>query len=350
MSRWSNDPEDAACRLIARALDAIDVQGHVLIANQAGAGDLAARLAARGVGCTRWVRRLSPGEPGPAQPWPPAGNFDAVLLRLPKGKEEQEMATHAAISVLAPTGRLIVYGGNAEGIRSAAGAIAGLCGAVATLCAMGHGRVLAAHRPRDLSPIRGSLSAWRQTTMLTIAGVERPWVSYPGVFAAGRIDEATALLLAALPRLPTGARLLDFGCGSGAIGAGARALNASCLLDTLDSDAVALVACRENVPEARSLLGRGLGDAGATRYHAILSNPPLHLGIAEDHTLLHELIAQAPRHLQDRGVLQIVVPRRLALDKRLAREFPSIAIAAQNPRFRVWRAQRGSLLGGSRPR
>ena len=53
--------------------------------------------------------------------------------------------------------------------------------------------MLAVRRPSDLTPIRGTLSAWRTTTMLVIGEAARPWVSYPGVFAAGRIDAATRL-------------------------------------------------------------------------------------------------------------------------------------------------------------
>ena len=132
---------------------------------------------------------------------PPAGPFDAVLLRLPQAKEEQAMAAHAALSVLAPTGRLIVYGGNEEGIRSSVAMLARLSGEVETLIVRGHGRVLAVRRPADLSPIRGALSSWRTTTRVVIGNTARPWVSYPGVFAAGRIDAATRLLIGALPAI-----------------------------------------------------------------------------------------------------------------------------------------------------
>ena len=89
----------------------------------------------------RQRRRPSPGRRrGPSM---------SHCLRLPKAKDEQEMAVHACLSVLAPGGRLIVYGGNDEGIRSAAGMIERLCGGVETLATRGHGRVLAAHRPAD---------------------------------------------------------------------------------------------------------------------------------------------------------------------------------------------------------
>ena len=56
MSRWADDPERPPTHLIGRCLDAIDLRGRVLLANQAGA--LPALLAARGLAFSLWNRRL----------------------------------------------------------------------------------------------------------------------------------------------------------------------------------------------------------------------------------------------------------------------------------------------------
>jgi len=335
MSRWAKDPEAAAEELIGRSLDAIDLTGRTLLANQAGA--LPDLLAERGIDFHLWNRRLA-GKGG-AHAWPPSGPFDMALLRLPKARDEQQMAMHASLSALAHGGRLIVYGGNDEGIRSAGDRLDELCGKIETLAARGHGRVLSARRPANGAPLRASLAAWASVAQLSIAGSERRWVSYPGVFAAGRIDDGTGLLMETLPPLRAGDAVLDYGCGSGAIGAAALAVQPDILLDLLDDDAVALEAARENVAGARLLLGNGLADARRVGYAAILSNPPLHMGIAEDHALLESLIADAPAHLRDGGHLQMVVQRRIPLERLLAKHFGDVAIAAQNGRYRVWRAR-----------
>ncbi len=137
--------------------------------------------------------------------------------------------------------------------------------------------------------------------------------------------------------------MLDYGCGSGVIGAAMVAFEPSVALDLLDADAVALEAARENVPGARVLLGATLAATGSRRYDAILSNPPLHAGAAEDHALLEQLVAEAPRHLKPGGLLQIVVQRRVPLDRLLAKRFATVTLPAQSSRYRVWRAQ-GPLL------
>ena len=192
----------------------------------------------------------------------------------------------------------------------------------------------------DGEALRGTLAAWRTLSRIAIGGIVRDWVSYHGTFAAGRIDEGTALLLSALPPPAAGARVLDFGCGTGIIAAATQALAPDAMVDALDNDAVALQALRENVAGARGILGASLADAGRQAYDAILSNPPLHQGIAEDHALIEQLIGSAPASLAPGGILQIVVQRRVPLDRRLAQHFGEVSIVAETGRYRVWRAAR----------
>ena len=336
MSRWADDPERAADTLIERDLDAIAPRGRILLVNQGGA--LPALMAARGLAHEVWNRRVMDGVA--AAPWPSAGPFDTAFVRLPKARDELEMTAHAVLSVLVPDGRLILYGGNDEGIRSAAGMLANLAGTVQTIATRGHGRILAVQRPMGASELRDTLSAWRMVSTIEIAGTRRAWISYPGIFAAGRLDEGTALLLGAMPIFAPGARVLDYGCGSGVIGAAALAQEPGMVLDMLDSDTVALEAARENVPAGRAIVGTRLADVGHRAYAAILSNPPLHQGVAEDHGLLERLIADAPSHLASGGQLQIVVQRRLPLDRLFAEHFGNAGVVAENGRFRVWRAMR----------
>lgn len=335
MSRWAGDPERAADALIRSCIDDMTLDGRVLLANQAGT--LPDLMRSRGLEPEVWNRRSGRVPP---LTWPNHGPFDAALLRLPRSKDEVEMSLHALLGALRPDGRLIVYGGNDEGIRSVGPLLRQLCGEVDTLATRGHGRVLAARRPRHIAGLRDTLAAWRRQAIITIAGVERSWVSYPGVFASGRIDEGTALLISALPALASKARVLDFGCGSGVISATVIAAEPTLMVHMLDNDAVALEAAHENVPAATHTLGTRVLDAPGRAYEAILSNPPLHLGSTATNTMLERLIAEAPDLLAPGGVLDIVVQRRIPLDRIFARHFGTAGVVAENGHYRVWRAKR----------
>jgi 16S rRNA (guanine1207-N2)-methyltransferase len=207
------------------------------------------------------------------------------------------------------------------------------------LASRAHGRVLAARRPPGRR-FKDALRDWRIESTVEIAGESRPWISYPGIFAAGRLDGGTALLLGAMPTLPGKAHVLDYGCGSGLVGAAALALRPDIFLDVLDTDAVALEAVHENIDGARLIAGACLADTGRRAYDAILSNPPLHQGFAEDHALLQQLVTDSPARLTPGGVLQIVVQHRLPLDRLFAEHFTRAETIADDGRYRVWRATR----------
>ncbi len=329
MTRWSSDPEAAALALIAGALDGVPLGDHVLLA--AGPAALALQLATPQRDVVRWGRRTSVGAIVAGDP--PSGPFSAALLRLPKSREEQLMVSEQCLSTLTPDGRLIVYGGNDEGIRSFHKNLSAL-GAVETLAPRGHGRVLTLARSAVTVTPRGGYADWRQQS--TDA---RRWVSYPGLFAAGSADAGTELLLAHLPPLSEAVRVLDYGAGPGAIAAAIRRARPDTDLTLLDNDALALIAAAENVAGARGVLGDRLAAVMGQRFDWIVSNPPLHVGFKDDTTALDRLIAEAPAHLLPNGRLLLVVQRRIALDRALGTAFARVETLADDGRYRVWCAR-----------
>lgn len=298
-------------------------------------GHLAAALPA----AVRWSR-VARGDQSAAA-WPPAGPHPGATLRLPKAKAALDLAVHAIASTLPPGAPLWLYGANDEGIRSVAGRLAGLFDDVVSISARRRCRVWQARR--TAAPAQAPLSAWRQETRLLLPGAaggleDVAWVEYPGVFAAGRLDAATAVLLEVIAPVAPGASVLDFGCGAGAIAAVIRRRAPHARLHLLDADAVALQAARENVPGATVHLGDGWAAAPGLVVDRIISNPPIHRGKREDYSALAALIDEAPRHLASGGSLEIVVQRRLPVRPRLEAAFGRVESAFEDPRWQVWRA------------
>lgn len=333
MSRWRQDPNGAAAELVRRSLASLDLSGRCLLANAGGL--VADALRDEGLDVTAWSRRAS--DVSHAKPWPEGGPFDSVLLRLAKSKDEQEMTLAACLGALRDGGSLVLFGGNDEGIRSGISALEAVCGPAETVSTKGHGRMVRVTRPAGAIG-KINLADWRRTLSLDLAGTRHDWVTYPGLFAADRLDEGTSLMLSVLPNLRAVARVLDYGCGSGVIAGAMKARLPGAQIDLLDADSIALLAAGENVAGATAILGTSLKATGTTRYDAILSNPPLHAGVGEDHSALERLMAQAPKHLRPGGILQMVVQRRLPLGQSLESLFSEHSVVAENGRFRVWRA------------
>ncbi|MFQ5699718.1 MAG: methyltransferase [Myxococcota bacterium] len=289
-----------------------------------------------------WRRRASPR--GAATPWPPEGPFDAAVARLPAAREALEMTLHAVGARLEAGGLLYLYGANPEGIRSAGRRLERVLGGAAeSVETRRHCRIWAVRRGVEARPLRSRLRDWRVAVTLELeegdaSGVER-LVSYPGVFSHGRLDPGSRMLIEALAQVAPGARALDFGCGIGVLARALRRRWPELALDLVDSDALAVAAAAENLPGARVVCGSGLATLPAgSRYGLIVSNPPLHRGVARDASVLLELCAEAPSRLAPGGSLVLVTRRVQPLGEILGDAFASVEVLRQDSRYRVWRA------------
>lgn len=135
-----------------------------------------------------------------------------------------------------------------------------------------------------------------------------------GVFASEGLDRGTAVLLHQVPP-PTGApRLLDLGCGWGAIALGLALACPGATVDAVDINERALALCRDNAARLgvrdRVRVLRPEQIAEGTRYDQIWSNPPIRIGKAA----LHDLLATWLARLNPDGVAYLVVGRNLGAD------------------------------------
>lgn len=327
--------DEAAAELVVRHLPALGLAAPVLVMEDP-LPHVSGAAGEAGLSPVSWHRRARGGRPASA--WPPPGPFGSVLLRLPRAKKELEMNLHAAASVVEAGGAVVVYGAGDEGIRSAERPLRALLGGAETRAIGNRCRLLGAERPPGIPGLRASLREWREEAPPPWRGLGR-WVSYPGVFAHGRLDDGTRRLLEALPALPEG-RVLDFGCGSGVVGAVVRLREPDRPVDLLDVDAVALEAARENVPGGEVVLGEGLSAVGGRRYAAVVSNPPFHRGKRESLEMIEGLVEALPGALREDGVAVLVAQRRLSLGDLLALRFRAVETLAEDRVFRVWRASR----------
>ncbi len=332
----ASEREGRVSGVVARWIDQHGVDGRVLVVDDED-GAIVAAVRRAGATATRWSR-FSRGSQR-ASALPPAGPVDHVILRLPRDWAGFELQLHAVLDRLVAGGRLWVVGGNDEGIKSVPRRMAGLLGDVETLWIKQRVRILEAIRPDSLD-LRPALAAWKEQVQLDLPGVgPRTLVSYPGLFAHGRLDEGSAMLLAHLPEIAPGSRVLDFGCGAGALSVAVHARQAAAQLFLCDVDALAVEAARDNLPTAQVFLGDGWSaiELGA-RFDLVLSNPPLHQGQARTLELLRSFISQAPLRLTKGGSVVLVTWRTARADRLLAEHFARVKVLAEDTRFQVLQA------------
>jgi 16S rRNA (guanine1207-N2)-methyltransferase len=333
-----------AVDLLLRKFPTIGGEGPLLVVGDPLL-DVSQELARRGLDVHRWDRRALGGRA--ARPWPSSGPFRAVALRLPRSKAELAMSLAAAASVLLPDGVLLVYGAKDEGVGSAPTLMEELFQGVETLAVGGRCRVLRATLGSSTPEGNAMLAGWREHHPLDVPGLPDKWISYPGVFAQGHLDPGTKLLLGALPALGVGDRVLDYGCGSGIVGATVLHGSPGTEVHFLDVDSVALEAARENVPRGSFFLGDGLSAVGENSYEAIITNPPFHQGKGEDPGMIRALILESPSVLSRDGRLVLVAQKRLSLEQSFNASFQSVSSPAEGSGFRIWEGTHPKKPGGS---
>jgi hypothetical protein len=348
-----------------------DGAGALLLVGGDPGGAIAGAAAAGGAPvAARWARFAFEGGGAAAWPLPPSAPCGCAVLRFPSagGAASLALLARGAAGALRGGARLIVYGSAREGLAlpAAAEAVAGDFEGGEALGASVDGSVVVAFRRRAAAPGGGGgggsggggLAAFARDGALALPGCggcgganpcgPRAWRTYPGLFAEGGIDVMTRALLGALPAFPPRARVLDFCCGSGAIGAALLAAAPALRVTLCDADALAVAAARANVPAARRvLLADGWPPHAATRegrrkWNAIVSNPPVHGGLADDLRVLAALVAGAAGRLRPGGALLVVAQLHVPVGALMggARGLAGVsATRVEGGRFVVWRAE-----------
>ncbi len=131
------------------------------------------------------------------------------------------------------------------------------------------------------------------------------FITASGVFSFGRLDRGTKLLIENMI-LDKNWRVLDLGCGYGAIGIVASRFVDYVVMTDVNRRAVSMA--RKNlkingVKNAEVRWGSLYEPVKGEKFHSIITNPPVHAG----KETLREIVINAPRHLHDEGLLQLVI-------------------------------------------
>jgi len=262
--------------------------------------------------------------------------YQWVILNLPRQKALLRMMLECAAALLAKDGVLWLAGENKAGIKSADKLLKSYFNQVTKLDNARHCTLYEAGKA--LSQQVFDPLSYREEWPLDCQATPIRVTSYPGVFAHGRIDAGTALLLDTLAETRIEGDVLDFACGAGVIGACIAAGHKHTNVTLLDSSALALRACEETLA-TNHLSGTVLASDGLSElsgsFDLIVSNPPIHAGVKTDNHLSMRLLDSVHEHLNPGGMLMMVANVHLPYEKWLSKRFRHCSERTANDNYKV---------------
>ncbi len=291
--------------------------------------------------------------------FPTSGEWDIVLLTIPKERRYARTLLIAAWEALNPGGRLLLAGPSKSGAKAVIKDAEHLFGNASVLGYRSHQRVAACTRGESLPdplPKEFQQPGVAPGTQHFVK-IQRPegtliLETHPGIFSWEALDEGTALLLAHLEFEP-GSRVWDVGCGYGVIGLSA-ALAGAAAVAMSDVNLIAIDYAQRNTKRNRIdsspievFPADGLSPSLAplhprtpARFNLIVSNPAFHQGRAVNKSMADELIARASKWLTPNGRLVIVANRFLNYDKLMREYFRQVVRIAETNKFHAIEARK----------
>jgi 16S rRNA (guanine1207-N2)-methyltransferase len=334
-------------RLLQKNADRIDGSGTLLVINPPTDIPLSAmagkwrriRLFTQEFGHWRRLRDAREQADFGVVPQPGAQVPGGIVLVLPREKERLRMLLHWGAAVLGPAGSLWVAGENRAGARSAGRQLEAYFGQVEKVDSARHCTLYRARSPLPAKAFE--LPSYYSEWSCNAGPLRLRLSALPGVFARGRIDPGTALLLGTLPEPGAIRSVLDFGCGCGILGIALRCLIPGASAVLLDGSALAVASAHRSLGlnglEAAVLASDGFSEVTG-RFDLIVSNPPFHEGHRTRPDMSTHLLAPVRNFLNPGGQLMLVTNRHLPYRRWLDETFGGHEVLATDSRFQVLRA------------
>jgi len=249
--------------------------------------------------------------------------FDVVLFAPARWEAKARVfeLIDAAFGKLAIHGRFLLAGRRNAGVESYRRRLKAVFGRVETTLSKSGFRVYRSSRSAAETGAH-PVDAAHVFDVDDIPGGPYTFEASSGVFSSRGLDPGTRILIETLD-VKSGDRVLDLGCGYGAIGIAAarRALE----VQLLDTNLLAVRCARRNiarngVANARVALSDGFEAAPGRTFDLILCNAPTHEG-AET---ARQFVQGAARHLKSKGRFAVVAMRPGLYLRQMKRVFGAV--------------------------
>lgn len=278
---------------------------------------------------------------------PTRGQYDTVVVFLPKARAELDMRLALAHSLAADNARLLLMGEKKEGIAGAVKQLKAVFPQAAKVDSARHCQVWCAEAVEPGPAFR--TQDWLSWNRVECNGVAVTVAGLPGIFSQGDLDKGTRVLLETLAEHPVrNDRLLDFACGAGIVGAWVQALHIAesipvPVVDGVDVQSQAVICARQTY-EYNNATGSIFASDGLAsvegHWPAIISNPPFHAGVKTDTSMTEQFLREVRQHLQPGGELRLVANSFLPYEPLIKQFIGRVERLRDDGRFTVYRAFR----------
>lgn len=283
--------------------------------------------------------------------------FDGVLALLPKGRAVWEQTVLDAAAALRPGGTFYLAGARNCGIRTAGRFVQEVFGEAEVVAYKAGSRLLRAARPARLDLPPSDYYEGREVAA-EVAGRRLRFRTRAGLFSRDALDDGTRLLIEALLGPPGGLgrrdRVLDLGCGCGVLTLVAARQAADGWVVGVDADCRAVETARRTlamnaVANAEAIVSDCVEAVADRRFHAVVTNPPLHQGRSSAPRVAEQFIRDSARVLKATGRLYLVANRFLRYHRVLEEAFDRVEVLRENAGFKVWYGERPRRSPPRRP-
>jgi len=278
----------------------------------------------------------------PAVPFIPADttpgeSFDLVLAKLPKSLAFWEDTLLRLRSILKPGAQVVAGGMIKHTPRRAHELMETIIGPTTTGLGWKKARLAVATFDQERT-----LPSRLEDTTYELDGFDLTLHNAPNVFARDHLDIGTRFLLANLSRNEEPRRIVDLGCGNGALSLALALLNPRASILGVDESYQAVACARANAERADLAdhdlvfeVADVLTDVAPDSVDLVVTNPPFHQAQSVGDAIAWGMFTQAKRCLSAGGRLLVVGNRHLGYPTKLERLFGNATLVDSGPKFMV---------------
>jgi len=266
---------------------------------------------------------------------PLQGNFDYVVIKVPKTRAFLEDFLIRLQHVITPDTQIIVAGMVKTLPSSLWKLLEKFIGETETALAKKKARLVFV-KPRLQQKTLSSTSP----VYYSLENTDYRLCNHANVFSRERLDIGTRFLLAHLPYESKAKNIVDLGCGNGVVGLMLAEKHPQAKLHFVDESFMAIASAKENFKQgghnhnnALFYIAHALTEFEAKSIDLIVCNPPFHQQNTIGDQIALTMFNQACKVLKKEGKLWVIGNRHLGYYHQLKKRFRATKVIASNTKF-----------------